>query len=235
MSGGSAETWQGSTPETSVLTETSIGLSMTTGFPRIFGNPRCIAAPRSALVTGNRTVGGARAMRQLLKTLTLIALLAGPIAAQAAPAGTAPSVAAEDRLQIVDLISAYSHTYDRRDIESFIALFTADAVWEFYASGGTRLLYRLNRDELRAAVTKRLEGFKAKGIQSRHYQTNTLLTAVNAGKVEATTIFQITWQAQDEKPALVMTGTFNDVIVKTATGWKFARRTELVDQGDLPQ
>ena len=174
-------------------------------------------------------------MRQQLKALTLIALLAGPIASGAAVAGTAPLVTVEERMQILDLISAYSHTYDSRDVEGFIGLFTVDAVWEYYGSGGAKLLFRFTREELRAAVTKRLEGFRTKGIQSRHYQTNTLLTPVGVGKVEATTIFNITWQVPDEKPVLVTTGVFHDVIVKTAAGWRFARRTELVDQIDLPQ
>jgi len=172
-------------------------------------------------------------MRQQLKALALTALLAGPLASGVAVAGTVPSVPDEDRVQILDLISAYSHTYDSRDVESFIGLFTDDAVWEYYGSGGTKLLFRFNRQELRAAVTKRLEGLKTRGIQSRHYQTNTLLTPVAAGKVEATTIFNITWQVPDERPALVTTGIFRDVVVKTAAGWRFARRTELVDQSDL--
>ncbi|HLP45782.1 MAG TPA: nuclear transport factor 2 family protein [Candidatus Kapabacteria bacterium] len=45
----------------------------------------------------------------------------------------------EDQQAILDLISNYSYTYDSKDINKFLSLFTSDCVWEVYMDRGTNL------------------------------------------------------------------------------------------------
>jgi hypothetical protein len=42
-----------------------------------------------------------------------------------------------DRQEIEDLISSYSRTFDSRELDAFVALFSPDATVEFYPAGAT--------------------------------------------------------------------------------------------------
>jgi 3-phenylpropionate/cinnamic acid dioxygenase small subunit len=170
-------------------------------------------------------------MKKTLVSLFVFALLSVSFAGYA---GLPASASAEDRQQILDLISTYSQTYDAKDIEGFLELFTKDCVWEAFASGADKPMMRAaNRDELRAAVTQRLAMLQQKGIQSRHYQTNTLLVRRAGGQVEGTTMLNLIWQVPGEKPTMVTTGIYHDVFVRSdGGGWKIGRRTLLMDQSE---
>ena len=91
------------------------------------------------------------------------------------------------------------------------------------------------RDAVRAATAQRFAMFEAKAIQTRHFQTNTLLTALADGVVTGTTMLNLVWQVADERPVSVLTGIYADVFVKSDGRWKFARRTLLIDQSELPR
>jgi 3-phenylpropionate/cinnamic acid dioxygenase small subunit len=172
-----------------------------------------------------------RTLKKTLVSLIGFALLG---ASYAGHAGAPPGVSPEDRQQILDLISTYSYTYDARDIEGFVALFTEDCVWEAFANGAAKPTVRAaNRGELRAVVAQRLAMLQQKGIQSRHYQTNTLLVARADGQVEGTTMLNLVWQQPNEKPSTVMTGVYRDLFVKTGAGWRSAKRSFFMDQGEF--
>ena len=142
-----------------------------------------------------------------------------------------PAVAAEDRQQILDLISRYSYAFDGKDIDSFLALFTKDCLWEAYVDRGQKEDIKVtSREELRAAITKRLVMVQHKGVQSRHCQTNTVLTARADGRVEGVTMLNLVWQERGERPRTVTTGTYRDLFVKTEGGWKFAKRSFYADE-----
>jgi 3-phenylpropionate/cinnamic acid dioxygenase small subunit len=170
-------------------------------------------------------------MKKTLVSLLFFVLLGTSFAGYA---GLPASISAEDRQQILDLISTYSQTYDANDIEGFLELFTKDCVWEASARGADKPMMRAaNLDELRAVVTQRLAMLQQKDIQSRHYQTNTLLVPRAGGGVEGTTMLNLTWQVPGEKPTTVTTGTYHDVFVRSdGGGWKIARRTLLMDQSE---
>lgn len=170
-------------------------------------------------------------MKNMLVSLFVFALLGMPFSGYA---GSPANVSAEDRQQILDLISTYSQTYDAKDIEGFLVLLSKDCVWEASASGAAKPMVRAaSRDELRAVLTQRLAMLQQKGIQSRHYQTNTLLVGRARGQVEGTTMLNLMWQVPGEKPYTVTTGIYRDLFVKTEGGWKFAKRTLLMDQSEI--
>ena len=149
-------------------------------------------------------------------------------------AGSPATISAADRQQILDLISASSYTYDGKDLERYIALFTKDCVLEIVPAGAAKPTVRAaNKSELSAVVVQRFAMLREKGIQSRHYQTNTLLTQSADGQVEGTTMLNLMWQVPGEKPYTVTTGTYHDLFEKTEGGWKLAKRTLLMDQGAM--
>ena len=170
-------------------------------------------------------------MRKTPTALFAAALFVVTWTGHAAPPLT---VAAEDQRQILDLISAYSYTYDAKDLEGYLALYTQDCVWELVPRGAaTPTVRAANRDELRALVTPRLAMLQQQGIQSRHYQTNTVLTARADGQVEGRTMLHLVRQAPGEKPYTLMTGIYSDVFVRSDGSWKIAKRTLLIDQPEM--
>lgn len=170
-------------------------------------------------------------MAKSYQSLVAFVLLAVSLAVYAHSAAT---LSAEYRYQILDLVSAYSYKYDGKDLEGYLALYTKDCVWEAYASGvSTPMVRAADRDELRTVTTQRLAMLRERGIQSRHYQTNTILVRREDGQVEGTTLLNLVWQVPGEKPYTVMTGIYRDLFVKSEGGWRFAKRTLLMDQSEM--
>ena len=145
--------------------------------------------------------------------------------------GKLSSLSIEDRQAILDLISQYSFSFDSKDLASFLRLFTPDCVWEEYVDNGTVLkAHIVGRKELAVKIKGMILGLTEKGIQTRHYQTNTLLTPISKNEVHATTMLNLMFQYPDsDHPISVDSGVYHDTIVKTHGVWKFGKRTLLVD------
>ncbi len=134
-----------------------------------------------------------------------------------------------DRQQILDLISHYSYTWDGKDAEAFSALFQDNATMSTYSAGTLSGTTRTNKERL-ARAHERFQLFTSQGIQTRHYQTNTILERLSDGSVRGETLFQVVWQyAAEPAPKLVHSGTYRDLFAKTSSGWKFASREIHID------
>ena len=131
---------------------------------------------------------------------------------------------ADDRQAILDLISSYSYAYDANDIERLGALFCQDAVLTFATTSFT------GSGQIQEAMAARRRWLAEKGIQPRHYQTNSTLTAMSEGHVRGRTMLLVTHQHSGESEAMIAhTGTYDDEFRKTADGWRFFRRSAVVD------
>ncbi len=131
---------------------------------------------------------------------------------------------ADDRQAILDLISSYSYTYAAHDIERLGALFCQDAVLTFQTTSLT------GSGQIQEAMSARRRWLAEQGIQPRHYQTNSTLTAISQGHVRGRTMLLVTWQrAGESAPMVAHTGIYDDEFRKTAEGWRFFRRSAVVD------
>lgn len=130
----------------------------------------------------------------------------------------------EDRFEILDLISSYSWGYDTADWELQGSLWADDA--QFEGANGDRRIGA----EITLGSRQRREGLAKRNIQTRHFQTNTLFEVIDADRVRARTIFHVMWQhAGTDPPVPMHTGEYHDEFVRTANGWKFARRRATID------
>lgn len=166
--------------------------------------------------------------RNLYRAVLLAFGLLGVFTSGAAFPGDTP--AADDRFMLQDLISRYGRTYDDREAGAWTALFTENATLSLYLLG--KLVREINsNDERRSWAQSRFDTFDKDGvIKTRHFQTNTLLERLGDGAVEGTTVFSVTYQyAAEATPRLVHTGVYRDRFVKTASGWKFAKREISID------
>ncbi len=139
---------------------------------------------------------------------------------------------ADDRQAILDLIAQYGYTYDTNDVEGFLALFHDDAVQSSYVAGQTApLITRRSNSDRRAYMLGRRGALAQHGVQTHHYQTNSVLTEVGEGHVCAQTMTFVTHQRPSEAtPQVVGTGIYRDEFRRSADGWKFSRREAYLDQ-----
>lgn len=161
-----------------------------------------------------------------LASTALLAGAAGPAAAKKS------GVSLADRAAIHDLVSQYSMTWDGKDAQGYTDLFTDDGLLEFrFAPNGEVVQTSLHgKEQILAFAQKSHQTFIENGVQTRHYQTNTLLRRVNGQQVIGTTMVLIAQQFQGERaPRIVHSGVYTDTFVKVRGEWRFASRVLRID------
>jgi ketosteroid isomerase-like protein len=125
-----------------------------------------------------------------------------------------------DRFAILDTVTAYSLATDERDWEAVGALFTEDAVWEYAASqaGGARRGIH--------AITKAMQAFMAPMKASQHANSNHLVR-LHGDEAEHVCYFTARFVRGERSGGglYVVAGRYDDRLVRTSAGWRFARRT----------
>ena len=130
----------------------------------------------------------------------------------------------EDRLEIIELISRYAHSYDHNDIDEHVSLFIKD---------GTLILTHESKghEQIRKMTGDRRNTLAKNGIQPRHFLVNTVLTEVSEKEIQGVSNFLITWQFDTKStPEPKYSGVYIDEFVKTEDGWKFKFRRIKADQ-----
>ncbi|MCX4094306.1 nuclear transport factor 2 family protein [Nocardia sp. alder85J] len=120
-----------------------------------------------------------------------------------------------DRLAVIDTVIAYATAVDARDWESFAALYTADAVWE-YRAGGERWVGP-------AAIVARVRGVE-KFDATQHYVTNHVVD-VHGDEAGHTCYYEARHLRGDRQ--FVAGGRYRDRLRRTGSGWRIAERTLL--------
>jgi 3-phenylpropionate/cinnamic acid dioxygenase small subunit len=140
-----------------------------------------------------------------------------------------PSISNDDRAEIRDLLSKYAHAWDSKNVEKFISLFTEEAIVQIYLAGVLKG-EAVTVEQRTQHALMRTRKFRAEGIQTRHYLTNTLLTLQPDNAIRGKTYFYVTWQYEGEmSPIPKHTGVYMDTFVKTDSGWKFLKHETRVD------
>ena len=139
---------------------------------------------------------------------------------------TPPTVTAEtapDHIAIVELTNLFENAFDEGDIDAHMATW-ADEI-AFRSPFGN---YD-DRESYREWVSGFYEQMSSAG-GTRHLITNNVV-AVDGDRATQTCYLVILGQTMNEGgPALMATVRFEDVLVRTADGWRFAERTLHLDQ-----
>jgi uncharacterized protein (TIGR02246 family) len=121
----------------------------------------------------------------------------------------------EDRVAIDALLAGYAYAFDTGDGEAFADLFTPDG--SFVNVGVATMT---GRDELVDFVNARFE--QAPGV--RHFTANVLVEPNGDGATGRAYVWVIRLDG-DGPLRLRNTGEYTDEFVRTAAGWRFAKRT----------
>ena len=121
-----------------------------------------------------------------------------------------------DRVEILDLLARYSTVVDGRAWDEMTELFTADAVLDFTATGGIRGSVG-DHQEFNARV---LPGFAS----TQHVMG--LPTVAVDGDTASSRSICFNPMVVDEKHVFFVGLWYDDRLVRTADGWRFAARVQ---------
>ena len=118
-----------------------------------------------------------------------------------------------DREAIRELRARYSHSYDSRQLDAFVDLFTEDAVLQLGPLGLVQ-----GREAIRAA----LSGPIATADFAVHFTSDELTEFTGADSARGTARFAVHY---GRTPNIEGAGTYHDEYRHTRDGWRFVRRT----------
>jgi hypothetical protein len=151
-------------------------------------------------------------MRTLALTLLGGLLMGATTMVQAEPKGT---LSASDYTEIQMLYAKYNYAFDSSNPEMYGSVFVPDGIFKI---GADRTLK--GRKEIGALATS------PKGQKPRpkifHISTNVLIEPSPEGAKGSSYVTLIDLQ---KNPAITGGGTYEDVIVRTAEGWRFKQRS----------
>lgn len=124
-----------------------------------------------------------------------------------------------DRLEIDDLLTRYASALDDKDWERWASCFTPDASIDYTAAGGIKGSLPVVRAWLESVIA----GFK----MTHHLVTNKEVRIDGDRAVCRSSLFNPMGVADgDGMMAFLECGYYHDELVRTAEGWRIARRVE---------
>lgn len=140
--------------------------------------------------------------------LASVLTLTTPVAARAQS-----PLSADDLAEIHNLYAHYNLMLDAGDSEAWADTFIEDG--------------RFGNNEGREALVAFADGFHAQNPNTRHWNTNIRITPTAAGA--AGTCYLMLWNVGARPQTIVLTGTYQDALVKTPEGWRFESRRVAID------
>lgn len=122
-----------------------------------------------------------------------------------------------ERTAINDLLDDYAFAVDSRDWDALGRLFTDDAVLDYTAAGGPRG----SRDEVLAWIAESLPAV----TMTQHLLTNRRVRLTgDAAEVRTELLNPLLFAGEGGAQLLLLGGRYDDRVVRTPDGWKFAER-----------
>ena len=129
--------------------------------------------------------------------------------------------------QIRTVLARIAQLADTGDLDEYVTLFTADAVWAMpdNPSLGMPASEKRGIAEIRAgAEERRAGGVQGPGTNTRHVLTTTAVFVESDERATARSYFMF-YGSTTSQPVLRNMGQYDDVLVRGARGWQLAHRT----------
>ena len=135
-----------------------------------------------------------------------------------------PNFKIADRIAIKDVIDAYGIYWDTNDLDSYLSLFTDDAVGVSYNDKGEKITVRIKDKSKMLKSIERMDYFESNGIQRRHMMCNTLMLELNEGFAHLMQ-YTILLTTNKNSKVEIVTPIFYDFKLKKTEGiWKISYR-----------
>jgi dihydroxyacetone kinase-like predicted kinase len=140
--------------------------------------------------------------------------------------GTAgdPNFNIADRIAIKDVIDSYGIYWDTNDLDSYLSLFTEDAVGVSYNNKGEKITVRIKDKRKMLKSKERMDYFESNNMQRRHMMCNTLILELNESSAHLKQYMMLLTTKKSSKVEIV-TPIFYDFKLKKTDGiWKISYR-----------
>ena len=135
-----------------------------------------------------------------------------------------PNFKIADRIAIKDVIDAYGIYWDTNDLDSYLSLFTDDAVGVSYNDKGEKITVKIKDKRKMLKSMERMDYFESNGIQRRHMMCNTLILELSASFAHLKQYMILLTTNKNSKVEIV-TPIFYDFKLKKTEGiWKISQR-----------
>ena len=135
-----------------------------------------------------------------------------------------PNFKIADRIAIKDVIDAYGIYWDTNDLDSYLSLFTDDAVGESYNDKGEKITVRIKDKRKMLQSMERMDYFQSNGIQRRHMMCNSLMLELSESFAHLKQYMILLTTNKNSKVEIV-TPIFYDFKLKKTEGiWKISYR-----------
>lgn len=125
-----------------------------------------------------------------------------------------------DRIEIGELTARYNRCFDEQDAEAWAEVFTEDGGLAIVGGQTVR-----GRDDLRSMC-------RATGYGTVHMTTDPVIVVDGNRARQSCTLILGRRTADPKSSRFALTGRYDDELVRTAEGWRFANRVITLD-GDL--
>lgn len=124
-----------------------------------------------------------------------------------------------DKFEIQELLTAYAHAIDRRDINALDQMFTPDADIDYSVTGGIHGGLK----EIKPFLETSLALFKA----SQHFVTNPLIRLDGDRATSRCLLFNPMVMDRDGAAHTLFIGAwYDDELVRTEDGWRISKRAQ---------
>ena len=135
-----------------------------------------------------------------------------------------PNFKIADRIAIKDVIDSYGIYWDTNDLDSYLSLFTEDAVGVSYNDEGEKITVRIKDIRKILKSKERMDYFESNSIQRRHMMCNILILELNESFAHLKQYMMLLTTNKRSK-AEIITPIFYDFKLKKTKGiWKINYR-----------
>lgn len=126
----------------------------------------------------------------------------------------------EDKFAIIELSNSHMRLLDKHDVDAWVGAWVPDG--KFIATYGTFS----GHGEIKDFILGHIAAGREEG--ARHLMTNYV---VDGDGDRAAIVCAVTKLQVDEIPFIMASGVYQDVVIRTADGWKFESRQLDIDEG----
>ncbi len=156
----------------------------------------------------------------LLLAVVIAAFAAGWVSAQ----GTrGAALTGQDYAEIEHLVAKYYQALDFEDRDMFESVWTEDALYRIDGMGQPVE----GRDTIVQRTVRRWDA-RPPEHERRHLQNNLVVTPTADGATSR--VYWVSFEVSYSPPKPALSGHYDDVLVRTADGWRFKERVLVIDE-----
>ena len=132
----------------------------------------------------------------------------------------------EDKLEILETISRYSHGADGIVAEDYAGVFTEDGIFKGRTGQPDEIILKGHR-QIKAFHNAAVAGRGSR--RNRHHQSTTIFLELAGNRAVTRTYLLTTTVMEGRSPMAGLTSIYEDELVKTPDGWRIKYRQILPD------